>query len=94
MIYYTTHEGGMWKEIKINIKRSKIVKTLNKNHFGIKTSVKNCILKEYYIPAFSVLKGIGHSPVVHCVKMGNYLWDATFKNRRKFGLRMKGCWQL
>ena len=74
MIYYTTHEGGTWKGIDVNMKRSKIVKMLNRNHFGIKKG-------KIFAPAFSVLKGIAHSPVVHSVMMGKYIWDANFKKR-------------
>lgn len=75
MIYYTTHEGGEWKGIKVNIKRSKIVKTLNNHHFGVKKG-------KMYSPAFSILKGIAHSPIVHSVKIGEYIWNASFRRRR------------
>lgn len=77
MIYYTCAEGGNWKELDVNIKRSKIVKMLNRNHFYDYKKGKGV-----YISAFSLLKGIAHSPVVHSVKMGKYIWDATFKKRR------------
>ena len=82
VIYYTPSEGSLWNKLVINTQRSKIIKTLNRNHFFESVGKRKWKGIKLYNFAFSILKGIEHSPVVHSVKMGKYIWDSTFKGRR------------